>query len=227
MKKLLYPSLILNILLIAFFVGKRIYFANSGLKTSESKEPWSDMWNRGRFSVLNKSTIDTGDVVFIGDSITEGFLVSELFGQHVKNRGISANTTRHLISRIDQIAKGHPRKVIITIGVNDLREGVPADSILYNIRSVIYSIKKESPRTSIIINSIFPTSMEYITVQNNIAPLNDSISSYCKQQGYAYVDVYSSLLKDNMLDSSFTFDGIHLNGSGYEVWKKKIASYVQ
>lgn len=227
MKKLLYSSLIFNFLLIGFFIGKRIYYSNSGLKSILQAEPWADMWNKGRVSVLNDAQIDTSDIVFIGDSITEGFLVTELFGQHVKNRGISANTTRHLISRIDHIAKSHPKKVIITIGVNDLREGVPADSIIYNIRSVIYSIKKESPATIIILNSVFPTSMEYLTVQDRIAPLNDSIYSYCKQKGYEYVDVYSSLLKDNMLDSNYTFDGIHLNGAGYEVWKKKIASYVR
>lgn len=227
MKKLLYSSLIFNFLLIGFFIGKRIYYSNSGPKSIQQAETWADMWNRGRVTVLNDSKIDTGDIVFIGDSITEGFLVSEIFGNKAKNQGISSNLTRHVLSRISSVADAHPKKVILTIGVNDLREDVAEDTILNNLRNIIAIIRNQSPKTMIIVNSIFPTNGQYIFTQPKISAFNIQLHGYCNLQGIPYVDVYNALLKNNQLDSAYTFDGIHLNDAGYRIWKDRIADYVK
>lgn len=226
MKKLLYPSLILNFLLIAFFIGKRIYYSNSGQESKTETESWADMWNRGRTDVLSHSKIDTSSVVFIGDSITEGFLVTEIFGPKAKNQGISANTTRHILLRLEPIINLRPKKIVLNIGVNDLREDVPQDTIVDNFRRILMRIRNGSPKTDIIVNSVFPTSGDYFFVQPKILTLNESIKAYCQEQGFTFVDVYSDLVKNNQLDSSFTYDGIHLNGKGYKVWAVKIASFL-
>ena len=63
--------------------------------------------------------IQAGDVVFLGDSITEGGAWDELFpGVPVRNRGIGGDTTSGVLDRLDQITRGRPAKVFLKIGTN-------------------------------------------------------------------------------------------------------------
>ncbi|MGB9898194.1 GDSL-type esterase/lipase family protein, partial [Thermanaerothrix sp.] len=65
--------------------------------------------------------VKAGDIVFLGDSITDGARWDELFpGLSVKNRGINADTTRGVLARLDSILQGQPAAIFLLIGTNDL-----------------------------------------------------------------------------------------------------------
>lgn len=81
-RDLLRVSLSLNILFILFFIGKRFYYGHQSLfhhvKTLD--ERWADFL---------KSKPDTGEIIFLGISITEGFPVKDEFNNSkVKNMGL-------------------------------------------------------------------------------------------------------------------------------------------
>ncbi|HEV7136970.1 MAG TPA: GDSL-type esterase/lipase family protein, partial [Steroidobacteraceae bacterium] len=63
-------------------------------------------------------------VVFIGDSITEGWRLENSFaGKPYVNRGISGQTSSQILLRFRQDALDlHPRVVVILAGTNDLAE---------------------------------------------------------------------------------------------------------
>ena len=62
-----------------------------------------------------------GDIIFVGNSITDGGEWSELFNDlKIKNRGISGDVTAGVIHRLDEIARRKPAKVFLQIGTNDL-----------------------------------------------------------------------------------------------------------
>lgn len=61
------------------------------------------------------------DIIFLGNSITNGGEWAELIGNpHVKNRGISGDRTDGILDRLHVITKGKPAKIFLLIGINDL-----------------------------------------------------------------------------------------------------------
>lgn len=225
--KLAIFSLILNgifLLLFLFFVGKRFYFAHSGGPTPNPQN-YFDVWNQSRNSVLSLLPIDSTDVVFVGNSLTEGFPVEEMFhSTHVKNRGIGGNQSYHVLGRITTIARGHPRKLFLDIGTNDIRAKVPLDTLWSHYKAIISIIRQESPRTAVYVQSVFPVGRLYKEFAPTIDSFNIQLRAYCQQERLPYIDVFSLMLDRGLLDSTLTLDGLHLNGKGYEIWRTAIDS---
>lgn len=225
--KLAIFSLVLNVLFVLFFISKRIYY--SGFPQVPIGEKFEDIWDRSRCGVFNELLIDSTDIVFVGNSITEGFPVNEMFpGIHVKNRGIGANRTRHVLQRIDSILKYKPRKIFLEIGVNDLSDiGMTVDSVFNNYKRIVSKIIIQSPQSQLIIQSLMPVCGERIKHESEIIELNKRLFSYCQQQKICYVDLFTPLAKNGQLDSIYTEDGIHPNGKGYVIWKRQIDNLVK
>jgi len=70
-----------------------------------------------KVSFFNRYPVQPGDIVFLGDSITDGARWDELFpGLPVKNRGINANLTTNVLERLDNIVNWRPKAIFILIG---------------------------------------------------------------------------------------------------------------
>ena len=66
-------------------------------------------YNRQRRSLFEVLPVYSSDIVFLGNSITDGCEWAELFNnRHVKNRGISGDRSGWLLDRLDPIVGGHP-----------------------------------------------------------------------------------------------------------------------
>lgn len=224
MKKALIFSLVLNFLAVGFYLGKRYYFSHgAGARNGPN---FYDQWNSMRTSLYSDLNIDSADIVFVGNSLTEGFPVTEIYGQRVKNRGVGGNCTSHLLKRIRSIAVRQPKKIFIEIGVNDFSTGGTVVSAFDNYRGIINAIKEVSPGTQIYVQSVFPTCFGFSGIIGNIKSLNDKLRRYCNEQGIVYVDIYNAMIKNNFLDTTLTSDGIHLNGMGYAIWERNIRQYL-
>ena len=96
-----------------------------------------------RSSLFNKLSITSKDIVFIGNSITNGAEWNELFPQkRVKNRGISGDTSEGVFDRLDAVVKGKPAKIFILIGVNDISREIKVETIVLNMKQIIEKIQK-------------------------------------------------------------------------------------
>ncbi len=103
-----------------------------------------------RASLFSKLTITPKDIVFIGNSITNGAEWSELFPQkRVKNRGISGDTSEGAYDRLDVLVKGKPAKIFVLIGINDISRGIEVETIVQNMKQIVEKIQNESPKTKI------------------------------------------------------------------------------
>ena len=95
------------------------------------------------------------EVVWMGDSITDGAEWSELFpGLRTLNRGISSDNTFGMLYRIGEVAKRKPVKLFLLIGINDIARNIPNEVILRNYVKLIDSIQIQSPNTKILIQTI-------------------------------------------------------------------------
>src|SRR5690606_18724659 len=87
-----------------------------------------------RISHFRTLPIKHGEVIFLGNSISDGAEWSELFNSsNVINRGISGDKTSGILNRIDEIVRRKPSKVFLLIGTNDLEHKVSIKEILNNI----------------------------------------------------------------------------------------------
>ena len=196
-------------------------------------------------SVINKSKLESikeqdENIVFYGDSITEGYNVKEFYDEfRVVNSGISGNTTEDLINRIDRdLYNYNPSTVIIQIGTNDIRASIKDEDIIKNLKSIIKGIRKNRKNASILIESIYPINREMDvdywkdvnTDYNNkhITKLNKEIKELCKKEHIKYIDIYSKLLDDNNnLKETYSKEGLHLTDLGYYKVTKIIKEYLK
>ena len=82
-------------------------------------------YNYQRRSLFDTLPVRPSDIVFLGNSITDGCEWAELFdNRHVKNRGISGDRSGWMLERLDPIVKGRPKKLFLMIGTNDLAAGI-------------------------------------------------------------------------------------------------------
>jgi lysophospholipase L1-like esterase len=223
MKKALMISVTLNILIVSAFVIKRAYYRQpAGGSLSE----WSIAWNEQKNDLYSTAPIDSGDIVFIGDSHIERFLLNDYYpGRNIRNRGIGSNTTEQVISRLPSILKRKPSKLFIQVGVNDLAFGYPVDKAYYNIVEIC--VLANASKVPLYINSVFPTRAADGRLNNDIVKLNEKVKSYCKTNGVTYIDIHPNLLMNGELNKDYTIDDSHLNSKGYAIWKKAIDQYVR
>jgi len=186
-------------------------------------------------ATLFKSLPQTsGDIIFIGNSITDGGEWSELFNDlRIKNRGISGDVSAGLIHRIDEVVQRKPQKVFIMIGTNDLARNVSPDSVLKNIFWMVKHLRQQSPSTKVFVQSILPVNEVYgkfgghTSKGAQIKTVNAQLAQQATTQGYTYVDLYKAFSNSaGKLKETLTNDGLHLNGEAYLLWKHLVYPFV-
>lgn len=168
--------------------------------------------------------IQTGDVVFLGDSITEGGAWEELFpGVPVRNRGIGGDTTSGVLDRLHQVSEGRPGKVFLKIGTNDLFLGVPEADIAANVGRIVAELK--SAGTQVYVQSVLPRQAEY---REAVERLNEELQAVAAESGAVWVDLYPHFLDgaDGSIRDDLANDELHLLGDGYLLWREQIRQHV-
>lgn len=168
-----------------------------------------------------------GDIIFIGNSITDGGEWSELFNDlRIKNRGISGDISAGVIYRMDEVVRRKPEKIFLMIGTNDLARGTSPDSVVKNILLIAAYLKQESPSTKLFVQSILPVNDVFgkfgghTGKTQQIKQVNEELLKNAGISGYAFVDLHKGFSDESgKLKKEFTNDGLHLTGEGYLFWK--------
>jgi acyl-CoA thioesterase I len=173
-------------------------------------------------------------VVFMGDSITEGWGQKgaatfpdhgEFFpGKPYVNRGISGQTTPQMLVRFRQdVIDLKPKVVVLLAGTNDIAENT-GKITLREIGGNIASMSELSRANGIqvVLCSVLPAS-EFrwhpgLEPAPKIRALNAWIKDYAAKSGYVYVDYYASMSNSGGgLKTELSPDGVHPNKAGYEI----------
>lgn len=209
-------SLMMNVAVVYILIG----LSNGqlpGFLLKRMVEPNYQRWT----SQFEELSVQPGDVVFLGDSITEGGSWHELLpGIAVRNRGIGGDTTTGVLARLHQVTAGKPSKVFLLIGTNDLTIGQTDEFIIGNISTIIDRITIESPDTEIFVQSILPRTVDY---RGRIESLNSKLESAIVDRAQ-WVDLYSIMLdEDGSIADHYSNDELHLYGEAYRLWAKTAA----
>jgi len=163
-------------------------------------------------------------VVFMGDSITEGWGVGDpsLFDRGVLNRGISGQTSPQMLVRFYQdVVALHPQAVHIMAGTNDVAGNTgpsSPDDFKNNIRAMIDLAAANHIRmvvASILPAERFPWRPEIQPVEQ-IRQLNAWLRQLASQHHLIYADYYSALTTPSgAFRAELSNDGVHPNSAGY------------
>ena len=189
-----------------------------------------------RQSLFEVLPISQDDVIFLGNSITDGGEWMELFAdKNIKNRGISGDTTKGVDARLGNILRGKPKKIFLMIGINDLGQNISVETVVEGIKNIIKKISTDSPQTKLYVQSILPTNNTFgiypsgYMRHQSIADLNEKIKNLCKENALVYIDLYKEFVTPGtqLLDPAYTNDGLHLVGKAYFKWRDLILPFVK
>ena len=182
---------------------------------------WAKKLYYDRIEVFKQDTLRFNQIVFLGNSITEGGKDwNEKFGiVGISNRGISGDSTDGVIARLNEIIHFSPKAIFLLIGINDIyNELTPStDYIANNILKIIKRINQELPETKIFLQTILPVEKE--VYKEKIIAVNGIIKSFISQSKFEIIDLYSIFVnEEGKMKQELSYDGVHLNDKGYSVW---------
>lgn len=187
-------------------------------------------WNQlGRYHEdnlrLQAQPRDPNRVVFLGDSITDGWKLGQYFPEKPYiNRGISGQTTPQMLVRMfPDVISLQPAALIILAGTNDIARNTgpeTAEMIQDNFRALVELAQKHGIKA--IFCSLTPISDYTARKQaerrppSDILKLNEWLKKYTEEIHAVYADYFSVLVDDDgFLKDGYSNDGLHPNDRGY------------
>jgi lysophospholipase L1-like esterase len=176
-------------------------------------------------------------VVFLGDSITDGWNLAEYFpDKPYINRGISGQTTPQMLIRLrpDVIAL-KPRVVVILAGTNDIagNTGPMTNEMIQDNYASMAELARANG-IKVVFASVLPvhdygkTKVTERRSPEQILQLNQWLKSYCAKNGHVHLDYFSKMVDDKgMLKVELANDGLHPNAEGYKIMAPLAESAIQ
>jgi len=172
-----------------------------------------------RIKVFQADTIAEGDIVMLGNSLTEqgGNWNVKLDRTNVKNRGIAGDNTDGVTARLNELICKKPSVVFILIGTNDLFISFGPERISKNIHSIGDTLATKLPESRIIIQTIMPLGLGH-DKKSKLLEINDLLKGMGNRE-YELLDTYQHMANESGdLPSEHTYDGVHLTPDGYAKW---------
>ena len=229
MQQLLFISLTINFLYLIYEFRKKGGLDFILNKFKKVRELTYEEYYLSKKSIFEVAPIQEGAIVFLGDSLTDYCNWEELFqNSKIINRGINGDKINGVMQRLNSIVATKPSKIFLLIGINDLDEEKPINEVVSAYTILVSQIKENQPETKLFLQSLLPTDNRERLKNHKIIQFNEQIKAIAQDFGLNYIDLFTPFANEaNKLNPTFTFDGLHLNGKGYLVWKKEIEELVR
>ncbi len=216
-------------------------------------------WNQlGRYHAANieleKQPTDPQRVVFMGDSITDGWRLAEYFpGKPYVNRGISGQTTPQMLVRMyPDVIDLNPKVLVILAGTNDIaRNTGPQTLEMIEHNFMAMTELAQAHNIKVVLCSVMPIS-DYPALnpapatgraggpapirrkQTEIRPpadilkLNAWIKEYAARMHAVYADYFAATVDEKgWLKEPISADGLHPNPEGYALMAPVVDAAIQ
>ena len=240
-KKQMNKYLILSIMILSLSSCNSEKVSNSiFIQGGGTLDDWA---NLSKYDESNKklmNVIDENRVVFMGNSITEGwsnFDPDFFIDNPYVNRGISGQTTPQMLIRFKpDVVSLKPKSVVILAGINDIA-GNTGPIKIENIAENIFSMSEiaKSNNIEVFICSVlpakaFPWSPSIKNVAEKVIKLNSILEKYCLANKILYVDYHSEMNDGNgglkVPEHTTEDDLVHPNKEGYKVMEELISIFL-
>ena len=162
----------------------------------------------------------TGEnIICFGDSLTYGTgaprdksypaQLSDMIGQPVINAGVPGDTTTRALERLEEdVLSQSPRIVLITLGGNDLKNGVRKDVAFRNLKTIIEAIQAEG-------GLVILGGVKFIILDKGYGEM------YKKLTKETDIILVPNVLKGLIGKDKYMNDPIHPNGQGYTIMAER------
>lgn len=179
---------------------------------------------RGENATIAPPARGENRIVFLGDSITEGWGQGPKFfpGKPYVNRGISGQTTPQMLVRFrSDVIVLKPRIVVILAGINDIAGNTGPMTLPMtedNLQSMAELARANG--IGVVLASVLPARdfpwQPGLEPAGKVAALNTWIKNYAARNRFTYLDYYTPMVDDKQgLKAELTYDGVHPNAAGY------------
>ena len=200
--------------------------------------PWMSTarWNKMHADQVARAAKGGVDVMFVGDSITEGWpqpIWNASFGAfRPGNFGIGGDHTGNVLWRLqdDRIRALRPKVVVLLIGVNNLGLcNESAEQVFNGIKATVAQLRKNYPPARILLNAVLPADESpQGERRKSIAALNKMVATLADGK-QVVVHNYGALLTraDGAIPSDIMADFLHLTPKGYQIWADAMRPDIQ
>ena len=154
----------------------------------------------------------------------------------VDNLGVNGFTSRNVIDvELPPLGQLSPGFVTLLIGVNDVVQGVPAETYRANAGAILDAVLALVPATRVVAVStpdytVTPQGASFgdpVQQSAGIRANNAILKELADARGIAFVDIYDLSLRAATDRSLVARDGLHPSGAQYALWVDRIAPVVQ
>jgi lysophospholipase L1-like esterase len=198
-------------------------------------------WVNRHESFVERAKKGHVDVLFLGDSITQGWegggkqAWKETFEPlHAANFGIGGDRTQHVLWRITEgkeLEGINPKVAVVMIGTNNVG-GDSAEQIADGVGAIVKELRHQRPHTKVLLLGVFPRNAKAgkdskaakaDELQPKIKQINDRIAKLDDGKNVKYLDIGAKFLeKDGSLTREVMPDYLHLSPKGYAIWAEAI-----
>ena len=189
-------------------------------------------WTKRHESFNKRVAKGECDVIFIGDSITQGWegrgkkVWTKFYGKrNAVNLGIGGDRTQHVIWRLDNgnLYRIKPKAAVIMIGTNNAGAN-SSQEIADGVEVIVKQLRKKLPETKILVLGVFPRGTNPADKRRKV---NEGANAIFKKladgKAVHYLDIGPKFLeKDGTLSRKIMPDLLHLSQAGYTIWAESI-----
>jgi lysophospholipase L1-like esterase len=186
------------------------------------------------------------DVLFLGDSITQGW---EGAGKEAwkktfeplkaANFGIGGDRTEDVLWRITEgkeLEGIDPKAVVLMIGTNNTGTN-SAEEIASGVTAIVKTLRDKEPQAKVLLLGVFPragkrpadaTKVAGEELHPKIKEINQRIGKLDDGKHVVYLDIGGEFLdKDGALSKEIMPDFLHLSPKGYAIWAEAVEGKVK
>jgi beta-glucosidase len=216
-------------LLVAALVSSRAQ--DSAPNAATRPEPREGYWIRLHEEFLDRAKQGGVDLLFLGDSITQGWgnrsetgpkgVWERYYGpRHAANFGIGGDRTQHVLWRLDhgELDPIDPKVVVLMIGTNNIKSDTPAE-IAEGVAAVVKKLRDKKPQAKVLLLGVFPRGEKTDAVRERVKAVNERIARLDDGKAVKYLDIGPRFLEeDGTLSREIMPDLLHLSRKGYRIW---------
>jgi len=165
------------------------------------------------------------DLLFLGDSITQGWNDNEVWKRfyaprNAANFGIGGDRTQHVLWRIKngELDGIKPKVAVLMIGTNNADSSTAAE-IAEGITAIVEELRRKVPETRILLLGVFPRSQTPDSLRERLKSVNEKIAKLDDGDHVKFLDIGKTFLgNDGTISKEVMPDFLHLSGLGYRRW---------
>jgi lysophospholipase L1-like esterase len=182
---------------------------------------WMDLHQR----FIKRAQQGRVDLLFLGDSITQGWNNNEVWQRHygprnAANFGIGGDRTQHVLWRIQngELEGIEPKVVVLMIGTNNA-DSATAEEIAQGITAIVHELRHRLPKARILLLGVFPRRDKPEAIQENLTAVNAKIAGLDDGSHVKFLDIGKAFLnQDGTISPEVMPDQLHLSRTGYRIW---------